>query len=42
MRRENRRRDLKYGKPHPGDSVDTSELADEVRAVYIKFKGLFH
>lgn len=29
IRRENRRRDLKYGKPHPGDSVDTSELADE-------------
>ena len=31
-RLENKRRDSKYGTPHPNATVDTSELADQVRA----------
>ncbi len=29
-RRENRRRDMQYGKPPPDTPVDTTELADKV------------
>ena len=31
-RLENKRRDSKHGTPHPNATVDTSELADQVRA----------
>ena len=34
-RLENRRRDSKYGTPHPNATVDTSELADQVRTSVI-------